>query len=109
MGREAVPGAARGEVVRPAAGEPPPSASRGQASGRPRRASLGGRPAQERELRAQGRQTLRNLLEAGLAELDERGVQGVKGEDILSPAQVSPREFQLDFSNQEDPFKTLLP
>src|SRR5260370_894140 len=39
MGPEAGPGAAPGEVVSTPAGEPSPSASRGQASGRPRRAS----------------------------------------------------------------------
>ncbi len=108
MGPEAGPGAAPGEVVSTPAGEPSPSASRGQASGRPRRASLGGRPAQDRELRAQGRQTLRNLLEAGLAEFDERGFQAVRVDDIVRRAQISHGTFYLYFSNKEDLFKALL-
>jgi AcrR family transcriptional regulator len=88
MGREAVPGA--------------------KADSRPRRASLGGRPAQDRELRAQGRQTLRNLLEAGLAEFDERGFQAVRVDDIVRRAQISHGTFYLYFSNKEDLFKALL-
>src|SRR5215813_9760179 len=103
MGREAGPGAAPGEAA--TAGGASPSASRG---GRPRRAALGGRPAQDRELRAQGRQTLRNLLEAGLAEFDERGFQAVRVDDIVRRAQISHGTFYLYFSNKEDLFKALL-
>src|SRR5215472_11614170 len=115
MGREAVPGAAPGEAslggaVGPRraehAGKPsPPSPG---ASTRPRRASTGGRPTQDRELRAQGRQTLRNLLEAGLAEFDERGFQAVRVDDIVRRAQISHGTFYLYFSNKEDLFKALL-
>src|SRR5215468_6463242 len=103
MGREAGRGAAPGEAA--TAGGASPSASRG---GRPRRAALGGRPAQDRELRAQGRQTLRNLLEAGLAEFDERGFQAVRVDDIVRRAQISHGTFYLYFSNKEDLFKALL-
>ena len=81
MGREAGPGPAPEETSTPA-GTPQDKVT-------PRRASLGGRPAQDRELRAQGRQTLRNLLEAGLAEFDERGFQAVRVDDIVRRAQIS--------------------
>jgi AcrR family transcriptional regulator len=76
---------------------------------RPRRPSLGGgRPAQDRELRAQGRQTVHNLLEAGLAEFDEKGFQAVRVDDIVRRAQISHGTFYLYFSNKEDLFKALL-
>jgi AcrR family transcriptional regulator len=107
MGREAGPGAAPGEAgKRPGKPSAPPGAKPGS---RPHRASLGGgRPAQDRELRAQGRQTLRNLLEAGLAEFDERGFQAVRVDDIVRRAQISHGTFYLYFSNKEDLFKALL-
>jgi len=117
MGREAVPGAAPGEASlggvvgsRRAehAGKPSPPSPGAKASSRPRRASLGGRPTQDRELRAQGRQTLRNLLEAGLAEFDERGFQAVRVDDIVRRAQISHGPLYLYFSNKEDLFKALL-
>jgi len=77
--------------------------------GRPRRPSLGGGiPAQERELGAQGRQTVRKLLEAGLAEFDERGFQGVRVDDVVRRASTSHGTFYLYFANKEDLFKTLL-
>src|SRR5215475_12993647 len=107
MGRDAVPGAAPGEANK-RAGKAPPSSPGPIAGSRPRRASLGGRPAQDRELRAQGRQTLRNLLEAGLAEFDERGFQAVRVDDIVRRAQISHGTFYLYFSNKEDLFKALL-
>jgi AcrR family transcriptional regulator len=76
---------------------------------RPPRPSLGGgRPAQDRELRAQGRQTVHNLLEAGLAEFDEKGFQAVRVDDVVRRAQISHGTFYLYFSNKEDLFKTLL-
>ena len=59
-------------------------------------------------MRAQGRQTLRNLLEAGLAEFDERGFQAVRVDDIVRRAQISHGTFYLYFSNKEDLFKALL-
>ena len=101
MGREAGPGAAPGEASKHA-GELPAPSPVAKADDRPRRASLGGRPAQDRELRAQGRQTLRNLLEAGLAEFDERGFQAVRVDDIVRRAQTSHGTFYLYFSNKED-------
>src|SRR5256714_13307127 len=109
MSREALPGAAAGEAKgRPAAKRPPAALARAGA-GRPKRPSLGGgRPAQDRELRAQGRQTLQNLLDAGLAEFDERGFQAVRVDDIVRRAQISHGTFYLYFSNKEDLFKALL-
>jgi AcrR family transcriptional regulator len=59
-------------------------------------------------LRAQGRQTVRNLLEAALAEFDERGFQAVRVDDIVRRAQISHGTFYLYFSNKDDLFKTLL-
>ncbi len=86
-----------------------PSRARSGASGRPRRPSLGGGiPAQERELGAQGRQTVRRLLEAGLAEFDERGFQAVRVDDVVRRAKTSHGTFYLYFANKEDLFKTLL-
>jgi AcrR family transcriptional regulator len=85
------------------------SRARNGAGGRPRRPSLGGGiPAQERELGAQGRQTVRRLLEAGLAEFDERGFQAVRVDDVVRRAKTSHGTFYLYFANKEDLFKTLL-
>ena len=76
---------------------------------RPRRPSLGGGiPAQGRELGAQGRQTVRRLLEAGLAEFDERGFQGVRVDDVVRRAKTSHGTFYLYFANKDDLFRTLL-
>src|SRR4249919_4300948 len=110
MSRQAFPRAVPAEAEgQPAAKEATPAArSRGDA-GRPRRPSLGGgRPAQDRELRAQGRQTVRRLLEAGLAEFDERGFQAVRVDDIVRRARTSHGTFYLYFSNKDDFFKALL-
>src|SRR5215475_8323400 len=103
--RGATPGRAEGE---PAARQAP--AARGRAgAGRPKRPSLGGgRPAQDRELRAQGRQTVRRLLEAGLAEFDEHGFQAVRVDDIVRRARTSHGTFYLYFANKDDFFKALL-
>jgi AcrR family transcriptional regulator len=74
----------------------------------PRRSHLGGVPAQERELGAQGRQTLRRLLEAGMAEFDEKGLQAVRVDDIVRRAKTSHGTFYLYFKNKEDLFRTLM-
>ena len=110
MSREAFPGAVPGEAEGQPAGQQsrPAARSRGGAS-RPKRPSLGGgSPAQHRELRAQGRQTVRRLLEAGLAEFDERGYQAVRVDDIVRRARTSHGTFYLYFANKDDFFKTLL-
>ena len=76
---------------------------------RPRRPSLGGgKPAQGRELGAQGRLTVRRLLEAGLAEFDERGFQAVRVDDVVRRAKTSHGTFYLYFANKDDLFRTLL-
>ncbi|MFI5065062.1 MAG: TetR/AcrR family transcriptional regulator [Streptosporangiales bacterium] len=95
------------------AGKPPPARDnqppQRHASTRARRPSLGGgAPAQDRELRAQGRQTVQKLLEAGLAEFDERGFQAVRVDDVVRRAKTSHGTFYLYFSNKEDLFKALL-
>src|SRR5215475_2422484 len=110
MSREAFPGAVPGEAEGQPAANPAPPAARGRAgAGRPKRPSLGGgRPAQDRELRAQGRQTVRRLLEAGLAEFDEHGFQAVRVDDIVRRAQTSHGTFYLYFANKDDFFKALL-
>ncbi len=96
------------------AGKPPNTHSGAQASlragaARSRRPSLGGgAPAQDRELRAQGRQTVQKLLDAGLAEFDERGFQAVRVNDVVRRAKISHGTFYLYFANKEDLFKALL-
>src|ERR1035438_5255372 len=77
--------------------------------GRDRRPSQGGGvPAQDRELRAQGRQTVQRLLEAGLAEFYERGFQAVRVDDVVRRAKTSHGTFYLYFKNKDDLFKALL-
>jgi AcrR family transcriptional regulator len=79
----------------------------GSAQGR--RPSLGGgTPAQGRELGRQGRETVRKLLDAGLAEFDERGYQAVRVDDVVRRAKTSHGTFYLYFANKDDLFKTLL-
>jgi AcrR family transcriptional regulator len=68
----------------------------------------GGTPAQERELGRQGRQTVRKLLEAGLAEFDERGFQAVRVDDVVRRAKTSHGTFYLYFASKDDLFKALL-
>ena len=74
-----------------------------------RRPSLGGgTPAQGRELGAQGRKTVHKLLEAGLAEFDDKGFQAVRVDDVVRRAKTSHGTFYLYFSNKDDLFKALL-
>jgi AcrR family transcriptional regulator len=68
----------------------------------------GGTPAQDRELRAQGRETVRKLLEAGIIEFEERGFVGVRVDDVVKRAGISHGTFYLYFANKEDLFKALL-
>jgi AcrR family transcriptional regulator len=80
----------------------------GPAGRRPRSSLGGGIPAQQRVLRAQGRKTVRRLLEAGLAEFSTRGLYAVSVDDVVRRAQTSHGTFYLYFSNKEDLFKALL-
>jgi AcrR family transcriptional regulator len=68
----------------------------------------GGEPARDRELRAQGRETLRKLLDAGIIEFEDRGFVGVRVDDVVRRAGISHGTFYLYFSNKEDLFKALL-
>jgi AcrR family transcriptional regulator len=68
----------------------------------------GGLPALQRELGAHGRETVRRLLEAGLAEFDEAGLQAARVEDIVRRANTSHGTFYLYFANKDDLFRTLL-
>jgi AcrR family transcriptional regulator len=74
----------------------------------PERPSLrGGGPAQNRELRAQGQETVRKLLDAGLAEFKERGFHRARVDDVVQRAGVSHGTFYLYFASKEDLFKAL--
>jgi AcrR family transcriptional regulator len=76
---------------------------------RPQRPSHGGGiPAQQRDLGAQGRETIRRLVEAGLAEFEETGLQATRVEDIVRRAKTSHGTFYLYFANKDDLFRTLL-
>jgi AcrR family transcriptional regulator len=99
-----------------------PAGGTGQAAGAGRRTGAGrqarkpqgrpslggGTPAQDRELRAQGRETVRKLLEAGTIEFEERGFNGVRVDDVVKRAGISHGTFYLYFANKEDLFKALL-
>jgi AcrR family transcriptional regulator len=128
-GQQLSPGTTHGAGLTPGAGPsasggpaPGPSHGTGQAHGSGRRSaggrparrpqgrpSLGGgTPAQDRELRAQGRETVRKLLEAGTIEFEERGFNGVRVDDVVKRAGISHGTFYLYFANKEDLFKALL-
>ncbi len=66
-----------------------------------------GLPAQHRELRAQGRRTLRRLLDAGLRVFARRGYHAARVDDIVRAARTSHGTFYLYFANKEDLFRTL--
>ncbi len=70
--------------------------------------TLGGAPSRGRELRKQGRETLRRLCEAAIVVFDERGYNAARVDDIVRQAKTSHGTFYLYFSNKEDRFKALL-
>jgi AcrR family transcriptional regulator len=70
-------------------------------------ATRGGAPAQERELRAQGRKTMRKLLDAGRVVFEQRGYHAARVDDVVKMARTSHGTFYLYFSNKEDLFKAL--
>ncbi|HUN35804.1 MAG TPA: TetR/AcrR family transcriptional regulator [Trebonia sp.] len=84
------------------------SAGRSGRKGQARPSLGGGTPAQDRELRTQGRETVRKLLEAGIAEFEERGFNGVRVDDVVHRAGISHGTFYLYFANKEDLFRALL-
>ena len=67
----------------------------------------GGGPARERELRAQGKKTMRKLLDAGMTVFERRGYNAARVDDIVKVAKTSHGTFYLYFSNKEDLFRAL--
>jgi len=70
-------------------------------------ASQPGRPAERRELRAQGRRTLRRLLDAGLRVFARRGYHAARVDDVVRAARTSHGTFYLYFANKEDLLRAL--
>jgi AcrR family transcriptional regulator len=66
-----------------------------------------GTPAQQRELRAQGRRTMRRLLDAGLRVFAERGYHAARVDDIVRAGRTSHGTFYLYFTNKEDLLRAL--
>lgn len=66
-----------------------------------------GTPAQRRELRAQGRQTMRRLLDAGSGVFAEHGYHASRVDDIVRAAHTSHGTFYLYFTNKEDLLRAL--
>jgi AcrR family transcriptional regulator len=72
-------------------------------SPRPRKSGeTSGTPAQTRELRAQGRKTMRKLLDAGMRVFAERGFHAARVDDIVRTARTSHGTFYLYFANKEE-------
>jgi AcrR family transcriptional regulator len=74
----------------------------------PRAMANGGGVVQERELRAQGRKTMRKLLDAGMVVFDRRGYHAARVDDIVEVARTSHGTFYLYFANKDDLFRALL-
>src|SRR6478736_1739471 len=66
-----------------------------------------GGPAQARDLRPQGRKTMRKLLDAGMRVFAERGFQAARVDDIVRAARTSHGTFYLYFANKEDLLRAL--
>jgi len=66
-----------------------------------------GTPAQARELRAQGRKTMRKLLDASMRVFAERGFHAARVDDIVRAARTSHGTFYLYFANKEDLLRAL--
>jgi AcrR family transcriptional regulator len=67
----------------------------------------GGMPAQQRALRAQGRRTMRKLLDAGMKTFAERGFYAARVDDVVRAARTSHGTFYLYFTNKEDLLRAL--
>jgi AcrR family transcriptional regulator len=74
---------------------------------RPTGAGSSGTPAQQRELRAQGRRTMRKLFDAGMRVFAERGYHAARVDDIVRAARTSHGTFYLYFANKEDLLRAL--
>jgi len=70
-------------------------------------ASMSGSPAQQRELRAQGKRTMRRLLDAALKVFAQRGYHAARVDDIVRVARTSHGTFYLYFANKEDLLRAL--
>jgi AcrR family transcriptional regulator len=66
-----------------------------------------GTPAQQRELRAQGRRTMRKLLDAGMRVFAERGYHAARVDDIVRAARTSHGTFYLYFASKDDLLRAL--
>ena len=66
-----------------------------------------GTPAQQRELRAQGRRTMQRLLDAGLEVFSARGYHATRVDDVVRVAKTSHGTFYLYFANKEDLLRAL--
>src|SRR6476619_6192107 len=73
-----------------------------------RSAAAPGAPAQTRELRAQGRKTMRRLLDAGMRVFADRGFHAARVDDIVRAARSSHGTFYLYFVSKEDLFDQLI-
>ncbi len=69
--------------------------------------AVSGIPAQQRELRAQGRRTMRRLLDAALKVFAQRGYHAARVDDIVRVARTSHGTFYLYFANKEDLLRAL--
>src|SRR3989440_1620538 len=78
-----------------------------RAGPRAKTADAPGTPAQARELRAQGRKTMRRLLDAGMRVFAERGFHSARVDDIVRAARASHGTFYLYFTNKEDLLRAL--
>src|SRR5437660_12891034 len=78
------------------------------ATPRRRLSTRGGAPAQERELRAQGKKTMRKLLDAAMVVFEKRGYHAARVDDIVKVAKTSHGTFYLYFANKEDLFRALV-
>ncbi|MCC7078185.1 MAG: TetR/AcrR family transcriptional regulator [Acidimicrobiia bacterium] len=67
----------------------------------------GGTPARERKLRAQGRRTLRKLLDAGREVFERKGYRDTRVDDVAQAAGTSHGTFYLYFANKEELFEAL--
>ena len=71
------------------------------------KSSRAGTPAQQRELRAQGRRTMQRLLDAGLEVFSARGYHATRVDDVVRAARTSHGTFYLYFANKEDLLRAL--
>ncbi|MGH9031813.1 MAG: helix-turn-helix domain-containing protein, partial [Acidimicrobiia bacterium] len=71
------------------------------------KSSPAGTPAQQRELRAQGRRTMGKLFDAGMRVFAERGYHAARVDDIVRAARTSHGTFYLYFANKEDLLRAL--